>query len=157
MGCLQECTARINERKRIILKMTDVLTPEQRHRCMSAIKGRNTKPEMIMRRMVHAMGYRYRLHVRRLPGQPDLVFPKRKKVIFIHGCFWHRHICKQGRPLPATRAEFWQKKLNENKQRDRRIQKELRALGWDVLVVWECWVNKPDMMQSRIRHFLDGT
>ncbi|MGO9138766.1 MAG: very short patch repair endonuclease [Syntrophales bacterium] len=137
--------------------MTDVLTPEQRRFCMSAIRGKDTKPEMIVRSMVHAMGYRYRLHVRSLPGSPDIVFSGRKKVIFIHGCFWHRHTCKLGRPIPSTRTEFWQKKLNENKARDHRNLKILRMLGWNVLVIWGCWMGKPYKLQSRIEQFLEST
>ena len=134
--------------------MTDVLTPEQRRRCMSAIRGRDTRPEMIVRRMVHDMGYRYCLHMRSLPGHPDLVFPKRKKVIFIHGCFWHRHTCKLGRPVPATRPEFWQRKLSGNKQRDHRNRKALHALGWAVLIIWECWIKNPEKLKPRIARFL---
>lgn len=118
--------------------MADVLTEEQRRYCMSRIKGRNTKPEMITRNLVFALGYRYRLHVRKLPGSPDLVFPGRKKVIFVHGCFWHRHNCRYGRVVPQTRKQFWMKKLETNRQRDKKNRAALRKLGWNVLTVWEC-------------------
>lgn len=136
--------------------MTDILTSEQRRRCMSAIKGKDTKPEMIVRKMVHAMGFRYRLHLSSLPGHPDMVFQKRKKIIFINGCFWHRHNCKLGRIAPATRTEFWEKKLNGNKQRDRHNLRKLHTLGWNVLIVWECWLKKPNESQLRILNFLDS-
>ena len=96
----------------------DVLSPEQRVRCMAAVRSINTYPELQVRRIVHRLGYRYRLHVRELPGRPDLVFPSRRKVIFVHGCFWHRHNCPAGRSFPATRQEFWLKKLSRNRERD---------------------------------------
>lgn len=118
--------------------MVDVLTEKQRHYCMSRIQGRDTRPEMVVRKLVFAMGYRYRLHVKKLPGKPDLVFPGRRKVIFVHGCFWHRHRCKYGRPIPQTRREFWEEKLKKNKDRDAVNIRKLRKLGWGVLVVWEC-------------------
>ena len=99
----------------------DVLTPEQRQRCMASISGKNTKPELIVRKLLHSLGYRYRLHYSNLPGKPDLVFPGKRKVIFIHGCFWHRHDCKKGKSLPANNAVFWQKKLSDmQKQAEQR-------------------------------------
>ncbi len=136
--------------------MADVLTKEQRRLCMSRIRGKDTKPEMVVRRMLHALGYRYRLHRRDLPGCPDLVFPGRRKIIFVHGCFWHRHRCKYGLVTPATRPEFWKKKLEGNRARDTRVRKELRRLGWQVLVVWECQIRKPDAMIKRVVDFLGG-
>lgn len=138
--------------------MTDVLTPAQRSRCMAAIRGRDTKPEMVVRRLVHSLGYRYRLHVRRLPGTPDLVFPGRRKVIFVHGCFWHRHDCPYGRPVPKTRAKFWRDKLAGNVARDVRHRQGLQDLGWDVLTVWECNVRKGDIdrLAREISAFLEG-
>lgn len=130
-------------------------TPE-RSRNMSRIRGSDTKPEMCVRRLVWKMGYRYRLHRRDLPGTPDLVFPSRQKVIFVHGCYWHRHRCVYGRPIPKTRTEFWQAKFDANVKRDRRVVRQLRRAGWDVLIVWECWVKKwtPDRIESRISQFL---
>lgn len=118
--------------------MNDILTKEQRQYCMSRIQGRDTKPEMAVRKLVFAMGYRYRLHVKKLPGKPDLVFPGRRKVIFVHGCFWHRHRCKYGKPVPQTRRTFWEEKLEKNKERDAKNVGKLRTMGWSVLVIWEC-------------------
>jgi len=118
--------------------MTDVLTPEQRRRCMAAIRGKDTKPEMIVRKLVHAMGYRYRLHRKNLPGKPDLVFSSKKKVIFVHGCFWHMHNCRYGRVRPKANAKFWQEKRTQTVLRDRRNRRALKALDWQVLVIWEC-------------------
>ncbi len=106
---------------------------------MAAISGRDTKPELIVRRALHAVGFRFRLHRRDLPGRPDIVFPKYRTVIFVHGCFWHRHDCRYFR-WPKTRVEFWRKKIAANVQRDRRNQHCLRDLGWRVEVVWECAV-----------------
>lgn len=128
----------------------DVLTREERHRCMSAIRGRDTVPEIRLRKALHALGYRYRLHVASLPGKPDLVFVAKKKVIFVHGCFWHRHTCKSGRSMPSVRTNFWFTKLQDNAQRDRSNIRILRKLGWSVLVVWEC-----HLVPTRIRRLLN--
>ena len=135
--------------------MTDVLTPEQRRRCMAAIRGKDTKPEMTVRRLIHGMGYRYRLHSADLPGRPDLVFRGRKKVIFVHGCFWHMHDCRLGRVKPKTRAAFWEEKRTGTVARDRRQVAELERCGWEVLTIWEC---DPLNLQTaqRIRTFLDS-
>lgn len=116
----------------------DVLTPEQRRRCMAAVSGSNTKPELSLRRALHALGFRYRLHDRSLPGRPDLALPGKHTVIFVHGCFWHRHTCKAGRSRPATRASFWREKLSKNVERDRRNRAAIRRMGWNVIEVWEC-------------------
>jgi DNA mismatch endonuclease, patch repair protein len=132
----------------------DVHTPKQRSGNMAAIKGKHTKPEMIVRRMLHAQGYRYVLHRKQLPGRPDLVFPSRKKVIFVHGCFWHMHECRYGSVVPATRTEFWQTKRGGNVERDRRHQLNLIAQGWSVLVVWECETKRLDPLAERLRSFL---
>ncbi len=115
----------------------DVLTPEQRRFNMSRIRGKDTGPEMIIRRALHSRGFRYRLHDKRLPGKPDLVFPKHRAVIFIHGCFWHGHNCHLFR-WPTTRAEFWQKKISQNQARDTKSERELIAQGWRWMAVWEC-------------------
>ena len=115
----------------------DVLTPEQRHRCMAKIKGRNTKPEVVLRKALFSLGLRYRLHQKRLPGTPDLVFPRYRAVVFIHGCFWHGHNCKLF-VVPATNRDFWVQKLGGNRSRDRRAVCALQALGWRVMTVWEC-------------------
>lgn len=134
----------------------DTLTPKQRSHLMSRIRGKDTTPELVVRRLVHSLGYRYRLHVRKLPGCPDLVFPSRCKTIFVHGCFWHRHSCRKGRSIPSTRKGFWQKKLNGNKQRDRKTKQCLKKLGWDVLVLWECQTKRPEPLVERIIAFLEG-
>jgi len=120
--------------------VSDVLTPEQRHRNMSAIRGRDTRPELAVRRSLHRAGLRFRLHQRGLPGCPDLVFPSRKVAVFVHGCFWHKHSCKYGAVLPKTNAEKWEAKRAGNVVRDRRNSQELNRLGWRVFVIWECEV-----------------
>ncbi|WP_084569473.1 very short patch repair endonuclease [Mesorhizobium sp. LNHC229A00] len=135
--------------------VADTLTKEQRSERMGRIGGKDTGPEMIVRRLVHAMGYRCRLHDPGLPGKPDLVFRSRHKVIFVHGCFWHRHddsACKLAR-LPKSRSEFWLPKLEANAARDRRNQEGLRALGWDILVIWECELKDRAFLKSTIGSF----
>ncbi|MEQ9410518.1 MAG: very short patch repair endonuclease [Fuerstiella sp.] len=124
--------------------MTDVHTRRQRSFNMSRIRAKDTRPEMIVRSLVHQMGYRFRLHRRDLPGTPDLVLPRHHKVIFVHGCFWHQHRCRYGRVTPKTNAAFWAAKRQGNVTRDRRNLRQLRAAGWDVLVIWECWTRFPE-------------
>jgi DNA mismatch endonuclease, patch repair protein len=139
--------------------VTDILTPSLRSERMALIRGKGTQPELRIRRLVHGMGYRYRLHRRALPGSPDLVFGPRRKVIFVHGCFWHRHEdpnCKLSR-LPKSRLEFWIPKLQANKARDRRVLLELRKLGWAALVIWECQTRDDESMRETISRFLDET
>ena len=134
----------------------DTLTPTQRSERMGRVRNRNTKPELLIRRLVHGMGYRYRLHRRDLPGTPDLVFPGRRKVIFVHGCFWHRHpdpSCKLAR-LPKSKHDFWIPKLERNRERDVDNEQQLRALGWDVLSIWECQLSRPEELRTRIQEFL---
>lgn len=116
---------------------TDVLTPEQRQFVMSRIKSKNTKPEMLLRRGLHGRGLRYRLHAVELPGKPDIVFPKYRTVIFVHGCFWHGHGCSLFK-WPRTRASFWKTKISRNKERDREAQLALMRAGWRLILVWEC-------------------
>ena len=118
--------------------MTDVHTREQRSRNMAAIKGRNTKPEMRVRSLLHSLGYRFRIHRKDLPGKPDIVLPKYRTVIFVHGCFWHSHDCRYGKVVPATRPEFWAEKRNGTVERDLRRRRELEMDGWRVITVWEC-------------------
>jgi DNA mismatch endonuclease (patch repair protein) len=130
--------------------MPDVLTPEQRYRCMSAILAKDTRPELTVRRIIHSLGYRYRLHNSTLPGKPDLVFPGRRKVIFVHGCFWHRHSCRKGRSVPSTRQAFWAKKLQDNQTRGQRQVRDLRRLGWGAFVVWQC-----QLSQSRLPRLIE--
>ncbi len=135
--------------------MSDVLTSEQRRRNMSAVKGKDTKPEMIVRRLVHSLGYRYRLHGHKLPGRPDLVFAIKKKVIFVHGCYWHRHSCKLGLPIPRTRTEFWMAKLTGNVKRDAETLMKLAIAGWLVLTIWECEANDRQKLVAKIKAFLN--
>lgn len=138
--------------------MVDTLTPQQRSERMSLVRSRDTKPEWRIRSLLHRNGYRYRLHVRSLPGSPDLVFPARGKIIFVHGCFWHQHKCKLGDRMPKSRVEFWQTKLQENRRRDRRNGRELRREGWDVLIVWECQLQcyPDDRLLEKLTNFLEG-
>ena len=134
--------------------MADVLNREQRTYCMSRIRGKDTKPEIVVRRIVHGMGYRFRLHQRELPGSPDIVLPRHRKVIFVHGCFWHKHRCRYGRVRPATNKEFWEKKRQGNVDRDRRNMRALKRMGWRVLVVWECWTRDMPRLEERLCDFL---
>lgn len=121
---------------------------------MALIKSKNTKPEMLVRRLIHRMGYRYRLHRSDLPGKPDLVFISKKKIIFINGCFWHGHHCHLGR-IPKSRIEFWTKKINDNKERDIQNIKKLYAMGWSILLLWECKLKNVDNLLEVIKKFLD--
>lgn len=134
----------------------DVHTPEQRSRNMSAIRGKDTKPEMVVRGIVHALGYRYRLHRRDLPGVPDLVFPRLQKIINVHGCFWHMHTCRYGSVVPKSNSAFWQTKRTGNVGRDRSTLRRLRASGWDVLTVWECETKKNSHLANRLCKFLES-
>ncbi len=134
----------------------DVFTPKKRSQVMRAVLGKDTAPEMTVRRLTHALGYRYRLHAANLPGKPDLVFPSRRKVIFVHGCFWHQHRCRRGNRVPASRREYWVKKLAGNKTRDRKVRRQLRREGWRVLVLWECQLKDQTRLAQRISTFLDA-
>jgi DNA mismatch endonuclease, patch repair protein len=134
----------------------DTLTPRQRSARMALVRGRDTKPEMEVRSALHAAGYRFRLRSPRLPGKPDLIFASRRKVVFVHGCFWHRHAapaCKLAR-LPKSRLDFWLPKLDSNLQRDERTRNELQRAGWDVEIVWECQLRNPEAVQKKLRRFL---
>ncbi|MBZ9684340.1 DNA mismatch endonuclease Vsr [Mesorhizobium sp. CO1-1-7] len=134
----------------------DTLSTTERSERMARIHGRDTKPEMVVRRLLHGMGYRYRLHRGDLPGKPDIVFGKRKKAIFIHGCFWHRHddpACRLAR-LPKSRLDFWEPKLSANAERDALKQDALKRLGWNVLVVWECELRQSEQLENKLRQFV---
>ena len=133
---------------------SDVFTPHDRARVMRAVKGKNTKPEMIVRRLAHAMGYRFRLHRKDLPGKPDLVFPGRKAVIFVHGCFWHGHECARGSRQPKQNAEYWRNKIARNVERDADNLQALERLGWQTQVIWECEMKDRDALADRLRAFL---
>jgi DNA mismatch endonuclease, patch repair protein len=130
--------------------MTDVLTPAQRSFNMSRIRGSHTAPELRVRKLLHAMGFRYRLHGKELPGKPDLVFPRARAVLFVHGCFWHMHRCKYGKPVPATNTDFWAQKRRSNVERDQRNRAALRADGWRVFEVWECHTRNPEMLPDKL-------
>ncbi len=134
--------------------MVDVLTPEQRKLNMSRIRNRDTKPEMRVRRTLHAMGFRYRLHSNDLPGRPDIVFRKKRKAIFVHGCFFHSHACPAGRVIPKTNEEFWQKKRSKTVLRDTHNAATLLNDGWRVLVVWECSTKGQNDLATCLQSFL---
>jgi DNA mismatch endonuclease (patch repair protein) len=136
--------------------MVDTLTQHQRSERMSRVRSSDTQLEMTVRKLVHGLGYRYRLHKKDLPGKPDLVFPSRRKVIFVHGCFWHRHndlSCRLAR-LPKSRLDFWIPKLTANEIRDAKIEARLEELGWRVLTIWECQVRNADLLKRTIDEFL---
>lgn len=128
--------------------------PDQRRRLMAKVKATDSKPEMLVRREAHRLGFRYRLHVRGLPGTPDLVFPRHRKVIFVHGCFWHRHKGCVGTTTPKARGEYWRKKFDDNVRRDESSQAALEALGWKVLVIWECQTKSSGNLTERVSAFL---
>ena len=136
----------------------DTISPERRSENMRRIRGKDTKPELIVRSALFGMGYRYRLHGDKLPGKPDLVFARRRKVIFVHGCFWHNHShssCKIAR-LPKSNCSYWAEKLRKNVQRDAVRRVQLKKLGWKSLVVWECQARAIDRQVSRLRRFLES-
>jgi DNA mismatch endonuclease (patch repair protein) len=134
--------------------LADTLSPKERSERMSRIRGKGSNPEMRLRRLVHGLGFRYRLHVKELPGKPDLVFPARRAVIFMHGCFWHRHEgCRLAR-LPKSKLDFWMAKLEANRQRDLIHQRQLLDLGWRVLVIWECELSDIEHVSQIIKKFL---
>lgn len=136
--------------------MPDKLTPERRSENMRRIKNKDTKPELVVRRTLHRLGYRYRLHRKDLPGKPDLAFASRRKAIFVHGCFWHQHpTCAEGRP-PRSNGDYWGPKLARNVQRDQGAIAALEAMGWTVTTVWECELVDIDKVAGRLIAFLDG-
>jgi DNA mismatch endonuclease (patch repair protein) len=132
----------------------DTFSAKQRSAVMRQVHSKGTKTEMVVRRTVHSMGYRYKLHSSELPGNPDLVFGRRNKVIFVHGCFWHQHTCRRGSRTPSSRRDYWMPKLERNKKRDIENQRRLHELGWDVLVIWECELQNKDALTVRIKNFL---
>lgn len=137
--------------------MTDTISPKRRSALMSRIRSKDTQPELAVRRLLHSLGYRYVLHDSRLPGKPDLVFPSRGKVIFVHGCFWHGHTCAKA-SKPKSNASYWSAKIAGNKWRDRQHSRALRALGWRVLTVFECATHpsKTDRLAPRLLRFLES-
>jgi len=132
----------------------DTLTSRERHRCMAAIRGSDTTPERTVRSVLHSMGYRFRLHAPNLPAHPDIVLPRLRAVILVHGCFWHSHVCRRGRSTPATNAAFWREKRAATKTRDRRSAASLRRSGWRVLVIWECQITSQATLAKRLSSFL---
>lgn len=133
--------------------MVDRISPERRSALMSRVKGKNTLPEMRVRKLAHALGLRYRLHVGDLPGRPDLVFPKHRKIIQVNGCFWHRHEGCRKASTPSSRVEFWQNKFRRNVDRDRENLAALEASGWTPLVVWECETSDRDALLLKLKLF----
>jgi DNA mismatch endonuclease (patch repair protein) len=126
----------------------------ERSEIMRAVKSTDTKPEMIVRRLIHRLGYRYQLHRPDLSGKPDLTFVSRRKVVFVHGCFWHGHGCKRGARMPTTNAEYWRQKIDRNRNRDSATQVSLAQEGWRVLIIWECEINNM-ALEDRLRTFLE--
>jgi len=133
----------------------DVMTCEKRSALMSRIRSRHTQPELIVRRLAHALGYRFRLHRNDLPGTPDLVFSARKKAVFVHGCFWHRHSGCRYASTPKSNVDYWQSKFRVNVERDARVLRELLALGWSPLVIWECELLDLEALTIRLETHLD--
>ena len=134
----------------------DTLSPAERSKIMARVRSKHSRPELVVRKIVFALGYRYRLHAGDLPGRPDLVFRKRRKVIFVHGCFWHRHgSCALAR-LPKSRLDFWIPKLEGNRLRDQRNKRALAKQGWKVLTIWECQLKNGGRLETRIRRFFDA-
>ncbi len=134
---------------------TDKISKSERSAIMAKIKSRDTTPEMTVRRLVHSFGFRYRLHQKDLPGKPDLVFRSRKKVIFVHGCFWHGHSCTSGSNQPSSNIEYWKNKLYRNKAKDKKDIKALKQMGWEVLVLWECEIKNTTLLLKKLKSFLN--
>ena len=135
--------------------MVDTVPPAVRSRIMANVKSKDTHPELQVRRMLHGMGYRYRLHRKDLPGRPDLTFVSRKKVVFVNGCFWHRHSGCPRATIPATNTEFWAAKLERNRKRDERNRALLKSEGWKEITVWECQLREPAAIAERLVSFLE--
>jgi DNA mismatch endonuclease (patch repair protein) len=135
--------------------MADVFTPKKRSAIMSRIKGANTKPEILVRRIVHSLGYRFTLHNKNVTGKPDIVLPRHRKIILVNGCFWHGHANCSRFTLPSTNEGFWRNKILGNKKRDVRVRRTLNSEGWDVLVVWQCQTKQVKRLTERLKHFLE--
>ncbi|AJQ84923.1 DNA mismatch endonuclease Vsr [Xanthomonas oryzae pv. oryzae] len=134
--------------------MTDRLSPERRRYLMQQVRSKNTRPEKAVRSLLHSIGYRFRLHRKDLPGTPDIVFPSRRLVLFVHGCFWHGHGCRIGQ-LPKSRLDYWSPKIEANRARDQRKEAALAAEGWRVAVVWQCELSDLGALEARLRNILD--
>lgn len=133
----------------------DRITQTQRSAVMASVASKDTKPEMVVRRILHSLGFRFRLHVPTLPGKPDLVLPRLRKIIFVNGCFWHAHQCRHGKRLPQTNRDYWISKRRRNSVRDRASVRKLHALGWDVLTVWECELASAEELRRTLVTFLE--
>lgn len=134
--------------------MTDRLDPERRRRLMQQIKSKDTRPEKVVRSVLHRMGYRFRLHRKDLPGTPDIVFPSRRLAMFVHGCFWHGHGCRIGQ-LPKSRLDYWQPKIEANRARDQRKEAALATEGWRIAIIWQCELGNIEALETRLRQLLD--
>ncbi|WP_315766298.1 MULTISPECIES: DNA mismatch endonuclease Vsr [unclassified Bradyrhizobium] len=145
---------RLSRKRRLRDTEYDLPPDPERSALMARVRGKNTKPERLVRRLSHALGYRFRLHRRDLPGTPDLVFPRLRKIVLVHGCFWHRHAGCGRSTTPKTRQRFWQSKFDANVARDRKTAAALRRLGWKVLVVWECETSDAETLRKRLQKFL---
>jgi DNA mismatch endonuclease, patch repair protein len=133
--------------------LADTRSVEQRRHIMKSVRTKNTGPEILVRKLLHSMGYRFRLHRRDLPGTPDIVFPIRKKVIFVNGCYWHGHDCNKGK-APKSKLDYWIPKIAKNRERDQQKSAELQQSGWEVLTIWQCELADPDMLRPRLIDFL---
>lgn len=134
----------------------DTLSPAQRSALMSRVRGKDTAPELMVRRIAHGLRYRFRLHDKKLPGSPDIVFRRLRKIVFVHGCFWHKHNCRHGRNAPKTNSAFWRTKRERNSERDHRVRRSLRKKGWAVLVIWECQCRDVAKLTGLVAKFLGG-
>jgi len=135
--------------------MADVFTPAKRSAIMARIKGQNTKPEILVRKLVHSLGYRFRLHQVGLPGKPDVVLPRHGKIILVHGCFWHGHVRCSRAALPSTNIQFWEEKILANRMRDARVRGKLNRSGWQVLIIWQCQTRNIESLTERLKLFLE--
>ena len=134
--------------------MADKFSPEKRSEIMSCVRQKNTKPELIVRSLLHRMGYRFRLHRKDLPGKPDIVLPRYKKIIFVHGCFWHGHTGCPRSTRPKTNSEYWERKIDKNINRDKQHVKTLREMGWSILIIWECETKDGNKLIDKLKKFM---
>jgi DNA mismatch endonuclease (patch repair protein) len=137
--------------------MPDKFTPQERSRIMARVKSRDTAPEKMVRKILHRMGYRFRLRSAKLPGKPDVILPKHKKIVFVHGCFWHGHEGCRRSLRPASNSEYWNRKIDRNIARDARVQQELKEMGWKVLVIWQCQMRDASTVEERLEGFLNNS
>jgi DNA mismatch endonuclease (patch repair protein) len=135
----------------------DTFSQKERSAIMRKVKSKNTGPEKKVRSLVHRLGYRFRIHRNDLPGKPDMVFPCRKKIIFVHGCFWHDHNCKAGRNKPKSNIDYWNRKIRRNAERDKKNQEALKERKWEVLVIWECEIKDETSLKEKLQEFLEGS